>query len=1573
MNNGIMLQNNLVLTQGILDINSNLLTLSQNSNIIGATNINTMIMSEGVVSSFGVRKFFTATPQLFTFPVGVSGKYTPVHLTISANATVGYINVSPINDFHPSVSDSLNVLHYYWKIESSGISGFSGDAVMQYIPADVTGDETLYVAARLVLPGNTWVTAPPGSGTDNVDETNHRISFFYSGSNNLNGDYTAGNTTAFPTEVSTYESISDGDWSDETIWTPVGSSPPCPVGGPVGANVIINHVVTININGKTALNTTINNKLRIASPSFGHSLGNIDGNGTLYVENGNIPAGNYTSFIDCSGNGTIEYGGTGNYTIIASQYTTLPNLFFTGTGTRVLPNKNLTVCKRLVIDGPMLDNSINNYKLIILGTMERYNTGTFNSGSGTAPSATVSFEGTTLQSLGGPTGDFTGINKLNNLEINNEEGLEIGLNGLVEVNNSLLLTNGNIKTTATNKLTLLNTSSSAVIPEGGSTASFVDGPLIKRIINGDHFLYPLGKGTTKGHNLTLTSTAGTILFWTAEYFTPNPTAYSLISPLQAANTKEYWSVSTSTLATAKIKLAWDRKSDLTPLMTPNGLADIRVATSLSGSWYELLSVADGNDYNGDVATNNNVFIYTTPTDYTIASVNSVTPRASLIPDSPVCGESGIPVSFAYYEPISLDYTLDYTIDDIAQPTLNVASLPFTIPTPVSGVYRLTNFTYNNGADTGVVDTTVVHVYDPPMFADAGEDQSLCGVSGTVLAGNNPAPYTGLWTIIEGAGGILVNSSLNSTVFTGALGETYTLRWTISNYSCTSSDDVIISFPVIAEQPLNFVSAPSPVCQGSEENVYTVPNTDGVTYNWSYSGTGHTINGTGNSITIDFNETATSGILSVTATNSCGTSPARTVDITVNPLPVASFIYEGSPYCYNVPNPLPTFIDGGIAGTFSSTAGLVFANTSTGEVDIAGSLPGSYIVTNTISPSGGCGIVTSTSPLIIITDLIWTGDVNTDWNNAGNWSCGFLPSTTTPIQIPDVPNKPVLSSGPAGTVKDLIIDLGSSLTVLGNTLQIAGTITNNGTFDATLGTIELNGSSEQVIEAGLFVSNSIEGLTVNNAGGVTLQGTLSITGVLTAAIGDFSTGGFLTLASSSAQTALIDGSGTGEVTGNITMQRYLPSGFGYKYFSSPFQGAIVNEFGDDMDLFASFPTFYAYDESLTTAGWVSYVNPVNTLDPMSGYAINFGSNVAPLTVDISGIVNNGPLSRTMYNTNKTFTQGFNLYGNPYPSPIDWDAASGWTKANIDNALYYFKAGGSDQYSGVYASYINGISSDGQATNIIPSMQGFFVHVSDGVYPVTGTLGMNNSVRVNDLSHPFLKSNEEINSLFFRMTATFMDNPHSSDPMVVYFDENSTKEFDRDYDALKLMNTNLEITNLYALLSDGTKLSINALPVMDDSLMIVPLGLDIYRSGDISFKIKDFENLLVDMKIYLHDAQTGINKNLLANNEYIVNLEPGEYKGRFSLRLLNSPVDLPELDPTDFFSIYYSNGFLEANIGYLGGQDGDLLIFDMAGRQLFSQKVFENGKYTFNPKVSDGIYIVTLLSGDAVNTKKILINK
>ncbi|MBB3056793.1 Ig-like domain-containing protein [Mucilaginibacter gotjawali] len=62
---------------------------------------------------------------------------------------------------------------------------------------------------------------------------------------------------------------------------------------------------------------------------------------------------------------------------------------------------------------------------------------------------------------------------------------------------------------------------------------------------------------------------------------------------------------------------------------------------------------------------------------------------------------------------------------------------------------------------------------------------------------------------------------------------------------------------------------------------------------------------------------------------------------------ASFSYN-QPFCQFGVNPLPVSPVGSAGGSFSSSpAGLVFVNTSTGEIDLSKSAPGNYTITNTI--------------------------------------------------------------------------------------------------------------------------------------------------------------------------------------------------------------------------------------------------------------------------------------------------------------------------------------------------------------------------------------------------------------------------------------------------------------------------------------------------------------------------------------------------------------------------------------------------------------------------------------------------
>src|SRR5690606_23260970 len=153
-----------------------------------------------------------------------------------------------------------------------------------------------------------------------------------------------------------------------------------------------------------------------------------------------------------------------------------------------------------------------------------------------------------------------------------------------------------------------------------------------------------------------------------------------------------------------------------------------------------------------------------------------------------------------------------------------------------------------------------------------------------------------------------------------------------------------------------------------------------------------------------------------------------------------------------------------------------------------------------------------------------------------------------------------------------------------------------------------------------------------------------------------------LISSAEKTALIDGSGMGEVLGNVTMQRYLDVAFGYKYFSTAFAATTVGDF-TDIDLSASFPMFYRYNENRTlnrneqehdATGWEAYNISTAPVKPLEGYALNFGSSNDSKLVELTGKVNNGTYTTVLENNNREFTKGFHLIGNPYPSPIDWNS-------------------------------------------------------------------------------------------------------------------------------------------------------------------------------------------------------------------------------------------------------------------------------------------------------------------------------
>jgi hypothetical protein len=556
---------------------------------------------------------------------------------------------------------------------------------------------------------------------------------------------------------------------------------------------------------------------------------------------------------------------------------------------------------------------------------------------------------------------------------------------------------------------------------------------------------------------------------------------------------------------------------------------------------------------------------------------------------------------------------------------------------------------------------------------------------------------------------------------------------------------------------------------------------------------------------------------------------------------------------------------------------------------------------------------------------------------------------------------------------LIIPSGGYVIANNGNLVTTANWVNNGSFTHNGGTVVFAGSSQTL---GGTSATQFNNLTIAAGSNTTIISPGQMVRGIVLSNDTLNANGNLTLLSTAAQTALVSGSGTGEVTGNLTMQRYLPTGFGYYYFSSPFIGDLVNDFSSEINLAASFPDVYSFNESLSSAGWVNYTNPSGLLTPLAGYAVNFGVSAAPLTVSLRGVVSNHTISAgALYNHNMPFTQGFNLVGNPYPSPIDWNAAGGWTKTNIDNAIYFFTNGTVNQYTGTYSSFVNGVSSDGVASNIIAAMQGFFVHVSNGSYPVSGLLAVNNTARNLNLTTVFFGYTvPQAPSPFIRLSAGFFDEGSAGDPAAFYFKAGADGAFDKSLDALKLMNTHAGVPNLFAIATDTARLSIYALPDTFDSVETVPLGLVTAQDGYISFKATDIENMPAGLYVYLSDTKTGVKQDLLTAPPYRLYLASGEYKNRFFLNFSTKEptggVSSGTL-PNSALQAYGAGGALFVNGNLNPGEKGEVRVFDMRGQLVLRGEISGSTYQPFYSNFATGIYLVSLATAEGTQTKKVLI--
>lgn len=107
---------------------------------------------------------------------------------------------------------------------------------------------------------------------------------------------------------------------------------------------------------------------------------------------------------------------------------------------------------------------------------------------------------------------------------------------------------------------------------------------------------------------------------------------------------------------------------------------------------------------------------------------------------------------------------------------------------VEGIYNFT-WTITEGATT-TSDNVQITFYNNATVANAGADQSVCGLT-TFLVANNPTFGFGNWFFVSGPGSVSFSNpnSPSSSIEVYASG-TYTLQWTIFNGVCPITSDLV---------------------------------------------------------------------------------------------------------------------------------------------------------------------------------------------------------------------------------------------------------------------------------------------------------------------------------------------------------------------------------------------------------------------------------------------------------------------------------------------------------------------------------------------------------------------------------------------------------------------------------------------------------------------------------------------------------------------------------------------------------------------------------------------------------------
>lgn len=697
--------------------------------------------------------------------------------------------------------------------------------------------------------------------------------------------------------------------------------------------------------------------------------------------------------------------------------------------------------------------------------------------------------------------------------------------------------------------------------------------------------------------------------------------------------------------------------------------------------------------------------------------------------------------------------------------------------------------------------------------------------------------------------------------------------------------------------------------------------------------------------------------------------------------------------------------------------------------------GSYLILLSATDAANCGLSRDTT-INFFSENRWLGLSNApagnNWSNPSNWLASPAPpDQTVAVTISEgTPFSPTISS--SYVVGSLIQQNSTNINIgTGGVLQVRANWTSSIWSSVTGdGVVRFNGTAGQVISGPARFQN----LDVDKtSGSVSVTGNCGISGTLS--FGPTATTS-VSVAGSGRLTILSGPSGTGRigvipsgstVAGNVSIQRYIPSsGKSWYLLGSPITGRNFTDWSDNFRVYGpasgfgsqgggiwplgiQHTTIFEYRENLhNTAvdtvqkrGWRA---PANTsIEPGRGYRVL----IDKASMSQPSLDNFGPLTQgnvTFPNlTRNTFAncfdvtvgpgvactenwRGWNLLSNPYPSSIDWDAVTGWTKplANIQNAIYRYvngSSGGAVDYGmQAYGVYISGTGWFGAtpapaSPNIIPSHQGFFVKMTSGT---TGTLQATEAVKVSGAGS-FAKINTNLtNALKLniqRANASADDYGYMS---MVRFMNEATDGYDPNFDFSSFGSTGFTA----GFMVEGSEMVVNSMGELS-SQKVVPVHTDFKgQTGSYTFSFSELSSFDSGVEIYLRDnfLNEVYNLSLTPQHTFNVDLSNIQMSGRFELVFNPSSVTgIRNIGGNAFFGVRPNPSSAGGEITMIAkgirGESAQVTLVDMIGKVVYtgSLKLTADlvSEKTLKLNLPAGVYTLNLNSGGNIHQQKLVI--